>query len=82
MAIQHARVCGACERECPSWANRCPACGSTAISFQMIISPPSGANIHKLADTAPRLRRNRVHIVAAQEPSGTAAKAPTAGRFG
>ena len=42
MAIHHARVCGACERECPSWANRCPACGSTAISYQMIIAPPSG----------------------------------------
>jgi len=70
MAIQHARVCGACERECPSWANRCPACGSTAISFQMIISPPSGANIHKIADSAPRVRRNRVQIAAVQEPGG------------
>jgi hypothetical protein len=69
MAIQHARVCGACERECPSWANRCPACGSTAISFQMIISPPSGANVRKIADSAPRVRR-RALVAAAQEPAG------------
>jgi RNA polymerase subunit RPABC4/transcription elongation factor Spt4 len=67
MAIQHARVCGACERECPSWANRCPACGSTAISFQMIISPPSSGNVHKIADSAPRGRRGRVQSVPVPE---------------
>lgn len=68
MAIQHARVCGACEHECPSWANRCPACGSTAISFQMIISPPSSGNVHKIAHSAPRLRRGRAQV--AQAPEG------------
>ncbi|MGH8258721.1 MAG: hypothetical protein ACREUG_03425 [Steroidobacteraceae bacterium] len=31
MAIEHARICGACERECPSWAVRCPACGSLSL---------------------------------------------------
>ncbi len=71
MAIQHARVCGACERECPSWANRCPACGSTAISFQMIVSPPSNTSIRKLADKTPRLHRKRAHVAAAQEPGVT-----------
>jgi RNA polymerase subunit RPABC4/transcription elongation factor Spt4 len=70
MAIQHARVCGACERECPSWANRCPACGSTAISFQMVITPPSGSNIHKLAENAARVRRGRVQLVPATEDPG------------
>jgi RNA polymerase subunit RPABC4/transcription elongation factor Spt4 len=69
MAIQHARVCGACERECPSWANRCPACGSTAITFQMVISPPSG-NVSKIAETAPRLRRSRTRVAVAPEPAG------------
>ena len=63
MAIQHARVCGACDRECPSWANRCPACGSTAITFQMVISPPNSGNVTKIAAT-PRLRRGRVQIPA------------------
>ena len=70
MAIQHARVCGACERDCPSWATRCPACGSTAITFQMVISPPSGANVHKLTDSAARVRRGRVQIAAAQDAVG------------
>jgi hypothetical protein len=67
MAIQHARVCGACERECPSWANRCPACGSTAITFQMIISPPSSGNVRKIADSAPRVRRGRQQNVPVPE---------------
>ena len=71
MAIHHARVCGACERECPSWANRCPSCGSTAISFQMIIAPPSGTSIAKIADTAPRLRRNRARVATVAEPGVT-----------
>lgn len=71
MAIQHARVCGACERECPSWANRCPACGSTAVSYQMIIQPPSGTSIRKIADGTPRLRRTRVAVPTTQEPAVT-----------
>jgi predicted ATP-dependent serine protease len=69
MAIQHARVCAACERECPSWANRCPACGSTAITFQMIVSPPSGT-VSKLAGSTPRLRRSRTRVAAAPEAAG------------
>jgi hypothetical protein len=71
MAIQQARVCGACERECPSWANRCPACGSTAISYQLIVAPPSGTSIRKIADTAPRLRRSRARLATATEPGVT-----------
>jgi hypothetical protein len=71
MAIHHARVCGACERECPSWANRCPACGSTAISFQMVVSPPSGTSIRKLADNTPRLRRKHARVATAQDPGVT-----------
>lgn len=67
MAIQHARVCGACERECPSWASRCPACGSTAITFQMIISPPSSATVRALPASAPRLRRSRAQIASVPE---------------
>ena len=59
MAIQHTRVCSACERNCPSWANRCPACGSSAITDQLIIAPPSGSSIRKVADHAARVRRGR-----------------------
>jgi hypothetical protein len=75
MAVQHARVCGACERECPSWANRCTACGSTAISYQLIVAPPGGTSIRKIADNAPRLRRSRA-------PGVTVHKAPTTGCVG
>jgi RNA polymerase subunit RPABC4/transcription elongation factor Spt4 len=81
MAIQHARVCGACERECPSWANRCPACGSTAISYQMIIAPPSGTSITQVANNTPRVRRNRVAGATSPEQTKTL-KAPSAGYFG
>ena len=69
MAIQHTRVCGACERECPSWALRCPACGSTAISYQLIIAPPSGTSLTKVAGQAPRVRRSRGPT--APEPGAT-----------
>lgn len=71
MAVQHARVCGACDRECPSWANRCPACGSTAICLQLILCPPSGTSIRKLADTATRVRRARTRIGTTPEPATT-----------
>jgi RNA polymerase subunit RPABC4/transcription elongation factor Spt4 len=81
MAIQHARVCGACERECPSWANRCPACGSSAISYQMIIAGQSGSSITKVADNTPRVRRSRVVGATASEPTKNL-KAPSAGCFG
>jgi hypothetical protein len=81
MAIQHARVCGACERDCPSWANRCPTCGSTAISYQMIIAPPSGTSITKIAATAPRLRHSSILGATPPEP-GKTRKAPSAGCFG
>lgn len=60
MAIQYARVCGACERECPSWANRCPACGSTAIAHRMVITSSTS---HPAAGTQPaRVRRSRARV--------------------
>jgi hypothetical protein len=36
----------------------------------MVISPPSGANVHKLTDSAARVRRGRVQIAAAQDAVG------------
>jgi len=82
MAVQHARVCGACERECPSWANRCPACGSTAISYQLIVAPPGGTSIRQISDDAPRLRRSRARVATAAESGVTQHKAPTTGCVG
>lgn len=43
MAIEHVRVCGACERECPGWANRCPACGSLTLQHRITFVPAAVA---------------------------------------
>ena len=61
MAIQYARVCGACERECPSWAQRCPVCGSTAIAHRMVItSAPAQPAV--TGTQPPRTRRSRARV--------------------
>jgi hypothetical protein len=39
MSIEHVRICGACERECPGWANRCPACGSLSLLYRITFIP-------------------------------------------
>lgn len=48
MAIERVRICGACERECPGWANRCPACGSLSLLHRITFVPaasPPGASL-------------------------------------
>lgn len=40
MAIEHARLCGRCDKECPSWADRCPSCGGMSFSHRIVIIPP------------------------------------------
>lgn len=67
MAIQHARICGACDRECPSWAHRCPACGSTAISYHMVLTP-SGGTVSPIAESQKRRGRPRANSVV-REPA-------------
>jgi hypothetical protein len=47
------------------------ACGSSAISYQLIVAPPSGTSIAKIADNAPRLRRSRARVATAAEPGAT-----------
>lgn len=39
MAIEHERICGACERACPGWANRCPTCGSLSLLYRITFVP-------------------------------------------
>jgi predicted amidophosphoribosyltransferase len=46
MAIEHARLCSSCERECPSWADRCPACGNASM-FRRIVMIPAVATISR-----------------------------------
>ncbi len=68
MPIEHARICGACERECPSWADRCPVCGSLSLVDRITIVPPS-APIATLADAKPTRRKaSRARIAAGREP--------------
>jgi hypothetical protein len=37
----------------------------------MVVSPPSGTSIRKLADNTPRLRRKLTRVAAAQDPGVT-----------
>jgi hypothetical protein len=37
----------------------------------MVVAPPSGTSIRKLADNTPRLRRSRAHVAPAPEPGVT-----------
>jgi predicted ATP-dependent serine protease len=67
MAIEHVRVCGACERECPGWANRCPACGSLSLLHRITFVPAPVV--------APHVSRSRAEL--AGRPS-----APSAEDFG
>ena len=46
MAIEHSRMCGSCDRECPSWADRCPACGNSA-TFRRIVVIPSAPSFQR-----------------------------------
>jgi predicted amidophosphoribosyltransferase len=56
MGMTHARVCGACERECPSWANRCPSCGSLSLVHRIVIGSAAApiATLAKGARKKPR----------------------------
>lgn len=66
MAIEHARVCGACERECPGWATRCPSCGSLSLVHRIVIHPAAAAPIVAVAEPKPpRKKAFRPHIAAA-----------------
>lgn len=66
MAIEHARICGACEHECPGWATRCPVCGSLGLVHRIVIVPPapSVAAITKSKHS----RRSRAHRLPGREP--------------
>jgi hypothetical protein len=72
MAIEHLRVCGACERECPGWANRCPACGSLSLQYRITFVPatvvaPEATRRLTGAGKPPRKSLGRSRITAAHE---------------
>jgi predicted amidophosphoribosyltransferase len=65
MAIEHARICGACERESPAWATRCPCCGSLSLIHRITIVPPA-APVPTVAESKPaRKKAFRPRIAAA-----------------
>ncbi len=68
MPIEHARICGACERECPSWAGRCPVCGSLALVDRITIVPPSTPTATLADAKPPRRKTSRARIAAGREP--------------
>lgn len=83
MAIEHVRICGACERECPSWANRCPACGSlsllTRVTFvpTAVVAPESSLS----ASVAPKtLRKAGRHVRIAAARDTKLRKTPLGGK--
>ena len=57
MAIKHARVCEACERECPGWAARCPSCGSLSLVHRIIVSAPAVAPVATVTESKPARKR-------------------------
>jgi predicted amidophosphoribosyltransferase len=58
MAFEHKRVCGECERVAPSWADRCPVCGSLSLVHQIVIAPPA-APMSVISDAKPARRKPR-----------------------
>jgi predicted ATP-dependent serine protease len=64
MAVEHARICGACGQESPSWASRCPVCGSLSLMHRITIVPaaplaaiagPKGSSRKQARRTAARM---------------------------
>jgi len=72
MAIEHVRVCGACERECPGWANRCPVCGSLSLLYRVTFVPtavaaPGGTRSVSVAPKPVRKTGRPVRIAATRD---------------
>jgi hypothetical protein len=67
MAIERVRICGACERECPGWANRCPVCGSLSLVHRVTFVPAASPGAELVSHTAARKAAPRPRNVAARD---------------
>jgi len=77
MAIEHARMCGACGKDSPSWADRCPICGSLSLIHRVTIVP--AAPIAKMSGPKPGRRTSRrARMIAGREPPHTSPARSTA----
>jgi len=70
MSIEHVRVCGACERECPGWANRCPVCGSLSLQYRVTFIPaavvaPGSSSLASVSTKMTRKGGRHVRVTAA-----------------
>lgn len=74
MAIEHVRICGACERECPGWANRCPVCGSLSLVYRITFVPAA-----IVASGTSRPATGCVAVASKSPHKGTARSRTTAG---
>ncbi|MGH8227641.1 MAG: hypothetical protein ACRET2_08215 [Steroidobacteraceae bacterium] len=77
MAVEHARICEACERECPDWANRCPACGNLALVIRITVIPAARPLATAAAAKPGRKRASRTALPSDREPPhphGTSAR--------
>jgi hypothetical protein len=77
MAFEHTRVCGKCEREAPSWADRCPVCGSLSLVHRIVIAPPA-APLSVIADAKQARRKPRRAMSPGHEPPHTSPARSTA----
>jgi predicted ATP-dependent serine protease len=75
MAIEHARICGACGKDSPSWADRCPVCGSLSLVHRVTIVP-AAAPIATLSPKAGRKKARRAMV--GREPPHTSPARSTA----
>jgi predicted ATP-dependent serine protease len=71
MAVEQARICGACGRESPSWADRCPVCGSISLIHQITIVPAP-----QIATISPKAGRKKARraMVGREPPHTTPAR--------
>jgi predicted ATP-dependent serine protease len=66
MAIEQARICGACGRESPSWADRCPVCGSLSLVHRITILAASP--IATISPKAGRKKARRARMAGHEPP--------------
>jgi predicted ATP-dependent serine protease len=72
MAVEHARICGACGLESPSWADRCPVCGSLSLVHQVTIVP--AAPIATISAKAARKKAHRARMIGREPPRTSPAR--------
>lgn len=74
MAFEHARICEACGRESPSWADRCPVCGSLSLVHRITIIPAAPVAAISGSKGSGRKQARRARMVGREPPHTTPAR--------